>query len=91
MSKKNFKWLVGTISDVNNDLMVEANFLNDNWDVNNKYMEKSANENKDTIAFWHKDTKVAFREFKSDKVKIERAYAKYIESEKVKKERKGKK
>ncbi len=85
LSKKNFKCLMGVIADVNNDLLLEANFLNDDWDPNNKFMDKMANENKDTVNFWHKETKVAFREFKRDKIKIDKAYKNYLDSKKGKK------
>lgn len=80
LSKKNFKYLTEEIVSVQHDLMIEANWLNDDWDIDNKYMKESADENKDTIKFWHRETKIAFREFKSNKVKIERAYVKYLES-----------
>ena len=80
MSKKNFKYLTNHIADVNGDLLLEANWLNEDWDPNNKHMDNTANENKDTVEFWHKETKVAFREFKRDKIKIDKAYAKYLET-----------
>jgi hypothetical protein len=82
LSKRNFKYLKEEINNVHHDLMIEANFLNDDWNPNNQYMEKLANENKDTIEHWQKETKKAFREFKSAKVKIERAYQKYLDSKK---------
>ena len=84
LSKKNFSYLLGIISDVNHDLLVEANFLNEDWNPNNKFMDGMANENKDTVNFWHKEAKVAFREFKKTKIKIDKAYAKTLESNKVK-------
>lgn len=83
LSKKNFKYLMGTIADVNHDLLIVANYLNDDWDPNNKYMDEFADEYKDTSSFWQKETKVAFREFKRDKIKIDKAYAKYLETKKV--------
>ena len=83
LSKKNFKYLLGTIADVNVDLLIEANVLNEHWDPTNKYQDKSADEYKDTVSFWQKETKVAFREFKRDKIKIDKAYAKYLETKKV--------
>lgn len=47
-------------------------------------MAESANENQDTVNFWHKETKKAFRDFKRDKIKIDKAYAKYLETKEKK-------
>lgn len=77
LSKKNFKCLTQEIESQCSDLLLEASWLRDDWDPDNKYMEDAAEDHKETIASWHKDIKAEFRAFKSDTKKLIAAHAKF--------------
>ena len=76
LSKLNAKYLRQEIESTLSDLMLEANFLIENWDPENKFMDSMSEEHVDTIKSWQKDVKLAFREFKRDKIKLDKALSK---------------
>lgn len=76
LSKQNAKYLLQEIESTLYDLKLEAEWVIDNWDTDNKFMDKMSNEHVDTINSWNKDVKLAFREFKRDKIKLNKALLK---------------
>lgn len=81
LSKQNYKYLLGMIADQNHDLLIEAKYMDD-YDPDNKYMVVTADEYKETVDSYHKEVKHAFKDFKRDKVKLNKAYAKYVATKK---------
>lgn len=79
LSKTNLKELKGIIEDTNGDLHIEADWLANDWDPDNKFMKELSEEHKETTEYWQKEVKAAFRKFRSNKIKIVRAYKKYLE------------
>lgn len=82
LSKQNAKYLTQEIGSSLDDTKLEAEWLINNWDSSNKYMDNMAKEPESTIKSWSKDMIIAFREFKRDKIKIDKAYLRFIESKK---------
>lgn len=76
LSKLNAKYLRQEIESTLSDLMIEADWLVDDWNTENKFMDEMSKEYVKTISYWQRDVKVAFREFKRDKIKLDRALLK---------------
>jgi len=79
LSKLNAKYLNDELFNVNHDLKIEIDFLVNHWNIENRFMNKEAEEHKDTVKFWHKEMNTAFKQFKRDKIKIDKALARGIE------------
>ena len=88
LNKQNLKSLLDEINSQHHDLLLEANWLSDRWLPDNKFHDDMAEEHKNTLASWHKDVKAEFRLFKADRVKIQKAYDKFVAAAAKKKSKK---
>ena len=77
LTKKNLSFLTLAIQEQQDDLIVEAGFL-DKVDLTNPYMTPHLNEYKDTIKSTTCEVKLAFREYLRDKKLIYKAYQRYL-------------
>lgn len=72
LTKKNNKMLADTIAGFTHDMTVEAEYMA-KWDPENKYQDETANEYKETVSYWAKELKAAFREYKTRKKELLKA------------------
>jgi hypothetical protein len=82
LTKKNRRALKSAIDAYHSDMMLEAAWLADTWDPNNKYMEEMSKEGLKTADYWNKEVKASLRVFKSTTKKLRVALAKYEEAKK---------
>jgi len=93
LNKRNLKDLMIDINDQCGDLTLEANYLAGDWKPLGSGIpgvDKLSEEYKGTMAYWHKEVKAGFRVFKSNAVKIQKAYDKWLVAaakEKIKKQK----
>ena len=74
LTKKNDKMLADVIAGFNHDMLEEAKWLKE-WDPQNtnKAIDDLANEYKETTAYWAKELKAAFRDYKTTKKNLQKA------------------
>ena len=81
LSKTNAKYLIQEIENALHDLKIEAEILIDDWNPENKFMDEMSKRHIDTINSYQKEIKLAFREFKRDKIKLNNALLKAMKQE----------